>query len=323
MPAQRDLPVATELLRTRISIWCGSASCSSEATRAVLSADTNVATDIAPAAAPVEHPPPNQLVTELVPCACRLSVGQGCAALAEVPIHASAERRRRALCATCLEHVGSEVCSCECGSCLQPDINYEADEDEINNIDIHELGFRMASSADEVEDSIERALAERAALLPPATAQALRATPFRTAILPQNHATRSPTAVYDLRDPKTPPSPPASPPERDVAAVFAAAAAARVAATVAAAVRPATARPVAARSPGFASQRYHSTGQLAGFANAHRGWKGPSKRQREVCNTADASILWWAVARQAAAPLNVAQEPPDGREGEGGRGALW
>ena len=213
MPAQRDLPVATELLRTRISICCGSASCSSEATRAVLSADTNVATDIAPAAAPVEHPPPNQLVTELVPCACRLSVGQGCAALAEVPIHASAERRRRALCATCLEHVGSEVCSCECGSCLQPDINYEADEDEINNIDIHELGFRMASSADEVEDSIERALAERAALLPPAPAQALRATPFRTAILPQNHATRSPTAVYDLRDPKPPPSPPASPPE--------------------------------------------------------------------------------------------------------------
>ena len=176
----------------------GSVSSSSEGAGAARADGTSVAAGGTTTAVPAEHPPPVPLVMELVPCACRLSVGQGCATLVEIPMHASAERRRRALCATCLEHVGGEVCGCECGSCLQPDVNYEADEDEINDIDIHELGFRMASNADEVEDSIELALRDPAAQPQPEPASPRGCCGAgEPATAPQVHGDRTYAAAVD------------------------------------------------------------------------------------------------------------------------------
>ena len=90
---------------------------------------------------------------EIVPCACRLVTGAGCGMPAWVPAGASAERRSRALCTVCKNHIGSEICGCECGACLLPDLNYSPDYEEVQQITSNENRHAVHEWLDNYEDA--------------------------------------------------------------------------------------------------------------------------------------------------------------------------
>jgi hypothetical protein len=90
---------------------------------------------------------------EIVPCTCRLVTGAGCGIPTWVPAGASAERRSRALCTVCKNHIGSEICRCECGACLLPDLNYSPDAEEVQQITSHENQHAVHEWLDNYEDA--------------------------------------------------------------------------------------------------------------------------------------------------------------------------